>query len=752
MSCMSKGIILGLLTGILGVVISVIPFGFSLEENVGLHILFELRGTRHAPPDAIVVNVDKVSADNLNLPDDLRKWPRSLNGRLVENLTRKGAAVIAFDISFLEPTSPREDNAFADAVEKARNVVLCKCLKREKIPLTVNGGRTSSAGLNIVSLMPPIPPLSKSALALAPFPLPRVPVRVNQYWTFKTVAGNTPTLPVVVFQIFTMQAYEEFIRLLEMVSPDHAGILPRNKDEIVNTKSVERVIQGIREIFESEPQIAEKMIRELQNSQAPSLLDKKKNQLVQSLIRMYQSDDSQYLNFYGPPHTITTIPYYRIVATDGKTTSEDELDVKGKAVFVGHSPVSQQEQLDRFYTVFSQPDGLDISGVEIAATAFANLLETKPVHPFRLAAYASILFLWGVAIGIVCRIFRGVFGSLTAVGLGILYLAAAEYQFKTAGLWYPIVLPLFFQLPVAIFGAVVWKYVDSVKERKNIRAAFQRYLPEDVVDQVTENISAVGSTHKVVYGICLSTDAEQYTSLSETMAPEELGSFMQKYYEAAFNPIRSHGGIISDIKGDSILALWVASGPEATLRYRACLAALDIANAINRFKQDSHTVHLPTRIGLHSGNILIGSIGAMDHYEYRPVGDIVNTATRMEGLNKHIGTRILVSEEVISQLGGLLTREIGTFLLAGKSKPVVVHELVCQKGDCSEQQRKICEIFAGALHAFRERSWDGAIEKFLACIKHGDDGPSRFYLGLCEHYKNNPPGESWDGVIRMGKK
>jgi adenylate cyclase len=305
---------------------------------------------------------------------------------------------------------------------------------------------------------------------------------------------------------------------------------------------------------------------------------------------------------------------------------------------------------------------------------------------------------------------------------------------------------------VAIFGAVVWKYVDSVNERKNIKEAFRHYLPEDVVDQVAKNISAVGLSHEIVYGICLSTDAEQYTSLSETMAPEELGSFMQKYYEAAFNPIRSHGGIISDIKGDSILALWVANRPEATLRYRACLAALDIMTAIDQFKQNFHTGQLPTRIGLHSGNILLGSIGAIDHYEYRPVGDIVNTATRMEGLNKHLGTRILVSEEVINQLGGLLTREIGTFLLAGKSKPVVVHELVCQEGDCPEQQRRICAIFAEALYAFREQSWDGAIEKFLTCIKHGDDGPSRFYLGLCEHYKNNPPGESWDGVIRMGKK
>jgi adenylate cyclase len=527
--------------------------------------------------------------------------------------------------------------------------------------------------------------------------------------------------------------------------------LPRHKDEIINTRSVERVIQGIRVILENEPLIAEKMLKELQISYSPSR-DKKKYQLLQSLIRMYQVSNSQYLNYYGPPHTISTIPYYAIVSNKEKTAGENEINVKGKAVFVGHSPLSQQEQIERFYSVFSQPDGLDISGVEIAATAFANLLENKPVKPLSSGSYIAFLLAWGFSMGIICLAIRRAFGSLMTVGLSILYLAAAECQFKTAGLWYPIVVPLFFQLPFAIFGSVIWKYADSVRERKNIREAFRYYLPDDVVDQVTKNISAVGSSHKVVYGICLSTDAEQYTALSETMAPEELGRFMNKYYETVFNPIRQNGGIISDVKGDSILALWVTSRPEATLRYRACLAALDIESAINLFKQDPHTIQLPTRIGLHSGDILLGSVGAIDHYEYRPVGDIVNTATRMEGLNKYMGTRILVTEEVINQLGGLVTRKLGEFILAGKSKPVVVHELLCQKGECSEKQRIICASFAEALDAFRRQSWDEAIEKFLTCIKYGDDGPSRFYLGLCEHYKNNPPGESWDGVIRMGKK
>jgi adenylate cyclase len=131
MSRLSKGLIVGLFLGIAGLIIGLIPFGLNLEENVGLDILFTLRGARQVPSDVIVINVDKISADNLGLPDDLRKWPRSVHGRLTESLVARGATVIAFDISFLEPSSPKEDNAFGDAVEKARNVVFCKCLKRE---------------------------------------------------------------------------------------------------------------------------------------------------------------------------------------------------------------------------------------------------------------------------------------------------------------------------------------------------------------------------------------------------------------------------------------------------------------------------------------------------------------------------------------------------------------------------------------------------------------------------------------------
>lgn len=752
MSRLTKAVTLGLLTGIVGLAVSLFPLGLDLEEDVGMGLLFRLRGPRKAPSDVIVVAIDKVSADNLDLPTDPEKWPRRLHARLVENLVNEGAAVIAFDVIFDKARSAREDDVFAKAISTAGNVVLCECLKRETVPLTDKRG-TPTGDLNIERLVPPIPLLARSAAALAPFPLPKVPVKVSQYWTFKTGAGDTPTIPVVAFQIFAMGVYEELLQLLEEVSPSQAEKLPPDRDTIRKTKGVEKLIRDLKDIIQEQPLIAERMLKRLQNSRTGSI-GVKKNQILRSLIRMYQSPVSSYLNFYGHPRTITTIPYYQVLLRGEKSDfKQRELSLDGKAIFVGLSESLQPEQKEGFYTAFSQPSGLDISGVEIAATAFANLLEDMPARPLGFGPHLAILLLWGLVLGFLCRLFSTSIAAGSMIGIGMLYLIAAWHQFANAGSWYPLVIPLFFQAPLAFFGAVLWKYCDTNRERQNIREKLGYFLPDTVVDQLAKGMADIKSSTQVVYGTCMCTDAEKYTTLSETMDPGELASFMNQYYEVIFTPVKQHGGFVSDLKGDSMLAIWATTHPDAALRNQACLAALDISSAVNRFKESHDTVQLFTRIGLHSGNMVLGTVGAIDHYEYRPIGDMVNTASRIEGLNKHLGTRTLVSEEVLHELGGFLTRELGEFLLAGKSQPISIYELICRMEESSEEQRNVCNMFAEALSAYRSQSWQEAITLLdeLMKIRRGD-GPSIFYSKLCEKYRKTPPGEEWNGLVRMDKK
>ena len=748
---LSKAIILGLLTGMVGLIASLLSFGLELEENLGLDILFHLRGARRPPPDVVIIGIDKSSSDNLGLPNDPRKWPRSLYARLTEVLARQGAAVIAFDVIFEDPRSPTDDNSFSAAVSKAGNVVLCERIKTDKVLLTDSGG-SSRGNISLVKLVPPLPLLERSAVALAPFPLPKVPARVSQYWTFKTGAGDTPTLPVVAFQLFAGQAYDELQHSLEKISSYPTDKLLLDREKAIDTKNVRRLVLDVRDIFEKGPLSPGKIVGSNASSEG-LYADPKKGKLIASLAKMYGGPNSRYLNFYGPPRTITTIPYYRALQLQKGDRGDGQPDLKGKAVFVGLSDIVQPEQKDGFNTVFTQADGLDISGVEIAATAFGNLLEDMPVRPISLPAHVAVIFLWGALIGFLCRFYSNSIAALGLVGLSVLYLSSALYLFAKAGIWFPIVFPLFFQTLFAFNAALLWKSVDSNKERRNVRNALGYYLPGEVIQGLEKNMTDLRESKQLVYGTCLSTDAEQYTSLCENMAPDKLSSFMNRYYAAVFDPVKRHEGVVSNVIGDSMLAIWVSTGPDPSLRNKACLAALDIADSIRRFNQSNEDSQLPTRIGLHSGHIVLGNLGAIDHYEYRPIGDIVNTATRIEGLNKYLGTQLLVSEEAARQLDGLATREIGKFLLAGKSRPLVVRELLSRTEDASETQGKICSVFSRALEAFRTQEWDKAIEQFNEVIRISNgDGPSHFYITLCLHYKNNPPGQSWNGVVHMDKK
>jgi adenylate cyclase len=670
--------------------------------------------------------------------------------------------VVAFDLIFDEVKSPEDDHLFAETIGKARNVVLCESLKSEKVPLTTKGG-TPGGNLNIERLVPPIPPLAQSAVALAPFPLPKVPVKVSQYWTFKTEAGDTPTLPVVAFQVFGMQVYEEFIRLLKKVSPSKAEKLPDSNDAIIATRGVENVIREIRDIFQNEPLIAERMLKELQNERILSG-EPKKNQILKSLIIMYQAPNSAHLNFCGPPGTIPTIPYYQVLEPQGKETpKQKQFDFSGKAVFVGLSDRSPLDQKDGFNTVFSEKSGLDLSGVEIAATAFANLLEDRPVRPLSPWVSFATLLLWGVLIGMVCYLLPTFVAAISILGLMVLYFIVTAYQFKASGSWYPFVLPLLIQSPLAFFGAVVWKYIEVNQERQKISEALQKIrniLPDGVFDQLSRNIKNIKGTGQLGYGICLYTDIEDFTTIAESKKknPEKLSTLMNKYWEVLFKPVKQYGGIIFATAGDSMLAGWVTEKPDASLRNQACQAGLDIARAVDQFNesQSSDEDKLPTRIGLHSGDILLGAIGAMDHYEYGPLGDIVNTVQRIEGLNKPLHTRILVSEEGIDQLDGFLTRELGRFLLKGKIESISIYELVCRKEESNDQQRIKCMTFGKVLDPFRKGYWkeaEEAIEKFQESIKSfGEDGPSLFFSDLCKKYKEKPSREPWDGVVPMEEK
>ena len=745
-----KAVSLGLLVGLTGLVLSYVPFFHELEEDVGLGLLFKFRGVRQPPGDAVVVSIDKESAEQLNIPENPDKWPRSLHARLIDNLIRAGAAVITFDVHFLESRVAGDDKLFAQAISKAGNVVLADALSAKEIPFANTGG--SVLEHRVVKFLKPLPLLGSAAVATAPFVLPRIPFKVNQYWTFQTGAGDSPTFPIVAYQFFGSKAYGDFIRLLEKVRPSLAGKLPLTLDTAIKERKLVKLMRDIKDLFESDGALARQMIDELERSD-PSAENRAKNQMLATLIKLYGGSNSRYVNYYGAPHTVTTIPYYRALQLADETKRGNLPELKGKAVFVGLSERILAERKDSFYTVFSQANGVFIGGVEIAATAFLNMLEDRPVDPIGSQYYLLLIVLWGVLIGAICRTSSIMIGAASAAVLSVAYFVAAGFQFKSAGTWFPIVVPLFVQGPLGFVGAVLWNYVETNKERQQIRKALAYYVPDEVVDQLAKNIVDIKNSGQMVYGACLFADVAGYTALSEKMTPQQLSDLMHKYFDATFAPVKQHGGLVVNLKGDSFLAIWKATRMEDGLRRQACLAAIDVAKAVHRFNGTVENLNLPTRVGVHSGQIFLGNIGAGDHYEYGPTGDTVNTASRMDGLNKYLGTEVLASDEIVQQLDGLLTREVGKFMLKGKTQPIVVHELLGRSDEADETRKKSVEIFTQGLASFRRQSWDEAAEQFARAIENSpNDGPAHFYAKLCKEYRINSPVDAWDGVIVLEEK
>jgi adenylate cyclase len=745
-----KAILMGLIIGFAGLVLSLVPPGPELEKNTGLDILFQLRGKKTPPPEAVVVSIDKESAEILNIPENPDKWPRSLHARLVANLAREGARVITFDVHFIEPRLLEEDRMLAGAIDRARNVILCEPCRAKEIMAAGAKGANGNA-YSLIQVVKPIPPLAEAAAATAPFVLPRIPFKVSHYWTFQAGLGDTPTMPVLVFYLYNIPVGEKLLRLMEKANPGRTPGRTRAGEGFVGLENPKETLMRIHARFVQDPLLADKMVAELEGSASAG--SPQERQRILSLIRMFQGSSTRFLNYYGPPRTITTIPFHQALRLHEGRVDGRKVDLKGKAVFVGLSEVLLAERKDSFYTVFSEADGLFVSGVEIMATAFSNLLEDQPVRPVGQPVFVAILLAWGLLAGFLGRFLTMTWAATSLAGLSLVYLFLSVHLFKTYNAWLPLAVPLLFQGPLAFFGGLGWNYVEARKEKENIKKALEFYVPKEVVDQLSRNFGHIQAGGQVVFGICLFTDAKNYTTLSESMEPADLGRFMNRYYATIFRPVKEHEGFVSGVIGDAMLALWVSPTCDHILPVNACLAGLGIQESLQQFSQEAGGLLLKTRIGLHCGQILLGHVGALDHYEYTPMGDIVNTASRIESLNKHLGTTLLVSGELIKELNGFVTRDLGTFKLKGKLKPIAVHELVSRVGELDGKREAAFSVFSEGLELFWKQAWEEAREKFARVDRElQGDGPSRFFINRCRQYQDRPPDPSWDRVVHMEKK
>lgn len=733
------GIVLHLVAGLLAALLLTAPGVADLEQRIGLQWLYYLRGARPAPQAVAVVAIDAKAAQQLGLSLKPGDWPRAIHARLIDELANAGARVIVFDLTFAASSKQAENDAqLATALRRAGNVILVDALRREGAPDATDAtpGRDS---LPVDRSLPPIPAIAQTALGHAPFPLPKQG-RVDAYWTFIASAGDLPTMPVVALQAW---ARDDLAVLLEHSRPLQA--MDRGDNDLVGT------------MVQLRKRLAGQAGLTAGNLQTAAGADTSRAASLDRLIGTYIGDDARYLDLYGPPRTIATLSYVDALDPAGAAS------LAGKAVFVGFSGASAAEQdrvRDHYPTVFSRDDGVDLSGVEIAATAFANLLEQRAVHPLPLGLQLALVAVFGCMLGGLFYAIAFAFGlpqrfayaALFAAGAA--YLALAHLAFVSSALWLPLLVPLGLQLPFAAMAGTWQRYRFERRRSQALRRVLARLLPADLVERFIAQLVSTGAVSWPIYGVCLASDMQGYTGLAESLGPRTLAERLNAYYARLFEPVERHGGFVSDVVGDAMVAIWGATGDDPATRRRACLAALDIA-ALDCDKPSSAQPQSAarTRIGLNAGEMQLAAVGASQHVEFRAVGDTVNAASRIEGLAKHLGTRLLVSAPVIEGLEEFLVRPVGNYLLAGKSEPLRVFELVGQRQAASAAALALCRDFAHALRVYESGDWREAASLFAGILRAApDDGPARFFAQRCTLHAEQPGICPWSAAIRMTGK
>ena len=307
------------------------------------------------------------------------------------------------------------------------------------------------------------------------------------------------------------------------------------------------------------------------------------------------------------------------------------------------------------------------------------------------------------------------------------------------------------------------RMVEQLRHKERIRETFGRYIDPRVVEGLINQpklAAAEGQRRVMTVMFC---DMKGFTTLSEGMTPQGLVKVMNRYLSTMSEPIRRHGGVIDKYIGDAIMAYWGPPFVEETDESQfACLAAIEMIKRIAPLRKEVTELLgvrvIPTecdvRIGLATGEALVGSIGSDVMMNYTVMGDTVNLAARLEAANKLYGSRSLIAEATVAKTDEAIQfREIDRLMVAGQTNPQAVFELLGRKDELTPKQDLLRTRYADALAAYRAQRWDQARAAFHAVLEAvPTDGPSLALLSRIDHLQGHPPGADWDGSWRLENK
>ena len=302
----------------------------------------------------------------------------------------------------------------------------------------------------------------------------------------------------------------------------------------------------------------------------------------------------------------------------------------------------------------------------------------------------------------------------------------------------------------------------GLKQKEDIQTTFGHYVDPRIVKNLIEDGGLTRDGERKNMTIFFS-DLEGFTSLCEHIQPDTAVKFLNQYFDQMANPILANSGIIDKYIGDSIMAYW---GPpfsgEQDHALLACEAALEQARLMNEFRRAVPDIlgirrNVPVvnmRIGISTGDVTIGNVGSSRQKGFTVIGDSVNLAARLESANKQYGTNIIMSEQTWGHVNDRIeTRELDSIRVIGKIEPVRIFEVLGRKGDVAPSLIELRDIFAQALHCYRDGDFDRAQALWSDCIRlNPNDHATKLFLQRLEQLKRGGLPDHWDGVWNMRSK
>ncbi len=722
---------------------------------------FNIRGERinnARDSDIVIVGIDDESFAELNL-----RWPfpREYFARAVDNLSKAGAKLIVFDVMFLEHDQENAygDSILAEAISRAGNVISAGKIDVETDP-HVSGV--------IQRTFFPIKPIRDASLGCGFVNIPEDDDGFIRRYVLnvQTRENSYPSLAVCAFQKieeirenFSIFPNQQNLLLGERNIPlyknsmiinylgpaktfptfSFADVLDTEDFDLAqsDTDYMERYISNKMPDFISASFDQIERLKERVNLLSQAKI--RDDNLIDSLKNKIEVREMLVSQFWQPDSTIS--PF------------------QDKIVFIGGT-IEEIPGFDVKLTPFLNYGGTGKTpGVECHANAYYTLSYGDFVNKIPTSAQYLIIIFLAMITFIAIADFKPFKGLLFTILFMIIFIVVAFVAFILHSMWIEIIPPLV-GMGFSYAGCASIQFLAEQRDKRMIKRMFSLYVPDKVVSELIAHpeTAQLGGERRDLS--ILFADIADFTTISENLDPTQLVALLNDCLTEMTDIVLQNDGIIDKYEGDLIMAEFGAPLPNEKHALLGCRTMLQMQKKLIALRKKWSKQGLPElkmRIGLNCGEVALGNFGSHKVFDYTVMGDEVNVASRLEGVNKNYGTNMLISQNVYEKVKDeMITRNLDVIRVKGKSQPVRAYELIATKGEkrgLFVKDISIIPLYEQALEQYLDRNWKESISLLERILNKTDqDQPSRILLERCRDFLNNPPAPDWDGVFVMTSK